>query len=934
MRTFKLHVIHAIVIPHSILACNNSNEPQPQFRGGPQTVPVLQTEQGVRAEQRAQETIKKQKDAVQIDQNHTFKPLDLIVDPNGTEHMRFERAYKGLNVIAGDIVTHTSVDASVAEISISSENKIDLQTTPQILEEEAKKLAKDGFSGVAEGFLKASLVVFNYGTTPQLSWEVEQSGKTANGGPSWQKTYVDAHTGRILASWENIYTVAGQGMGYYSRNVPIEVTQENVGYSLKDPTRGNAFIQDLTGKSDLRDSEGRLAVANIVYGSIITSASTAFGNGQIDAASLGVDALFYGGKTWDYFLNTFNRRGIKNDSKGTLSRVNVGTNLNNAYWIGEPCFCVAFGNGDGSNLKPPVALDVAAHEFSHGLTQNTARLIYAGESGGLNEATSDIFATMVEFYANFQNDRPDYTIGEQIVGPRLGRSALRFMHQPSLDNKSQDCYNPSTTGTLDVHHSSGVGNHFFYLLAEGTAPTALPSSPTCNNTKITGIGRDKAAKIWYRALTVYMTPTTNYPRARGATVKAAMDLFGANSVEVATTEAAWLAVSVDNTAPILSAIGNQTTNEDNAVTIPVQINDNDSVLSCSESFQKASSNTNLIPINAIVITGTAPNCRVVITPISNANGNANITLTVSDGRLSSVTSFSLTVNPINDAPKVSDVNAQTTVEDTAKQGIAIEISDPETSVACSNLNVTSNNVALVDTQGISVTGTAPNCLLSLSPRANASGSAQINLSVTDGVLTTAKNFMFSVTAVNDPPSISMAASFNLNEDVVNAQIPLQLTDIDSPINCESIRLKSTDSSIISLAKTTISGTLPNCVLNVTSEPNKYGSVGISVFVKDEITEVTKDITVNLNNLVDPPIAVINSDKIGGKAPFWVSFSAIESWGIDADIISWEWNFGDETLGLAKNFVKQYKIPGNYEVILNVKDKNGNVGTKSVKVIVE
>jgi PKD repeat protein len=111
-------------------------------------------------------------------------------------------------------------------------------------------------------------------------------------------------------------------------------------------------------------------------------------------------------------------------------------------------------------------------------------------------------------------------------------------------------------------------------------------------------------------------------------------------------------------------------------------------------------------------------------------------------------------------------------------------------------------------------------------------------------------------------------------------------------------------------------------------------VGISVFVKDEITEVTKDITVNLNNLVDPPIAVINSDKIGGKAPFWMSFSAIESRGIDADIISWEWNFGDETLGLAKNFVKQYKIPGNYEVILNVKDKNGNVGTKSVKVIVE
>ena len=99
-----------------------------------------------------------------------------------------------------------------------------------------------------------------------------------------------------------------------------------------------------------------------------------------------------------------------------------------------------------------------------------------------------------------------------------------------------------------MHYSSGIGNHFFYLLAEGSGPRTIGGvahdSPTCNGSTVTGIGRDAAQQIWYRALTVYMTSSTSYSGARTATLDAAKDLYGAGSTQYATVAAAWRAVSV------------------------------------------------------------------------------------------------------------------------------------------------------------------------------------------------------------------------------------------------------------------------------------------------------------------------------------------------------------------------------------------------------
>ena len=101
---------------------------------------------------------------------------------------------------------------------------------------------------------------------------------------------------------------------------------------------------------------------------------------------------------------------------------------------------------------------------------------------------------------------------------------------------------------VDVHYSSGIGNHFFYLLAEGSGAKTIGgvahSSPTCNGSTVTGIGRAAAQKIWYRALTVYMTSSTSYKGARTATLNAASDLYGAGSTPYNTVAAAWSAVAV------------------------------------------------------------------------------------------------------------------------------------------------------------------------------------------------------------------------------------------------------------------------------------------------------------------------------------------------------------------------------------------------------
>jgi Zn-dependent metalloprotease len=346
--------------------------------------------------------------------------------------------------------------------------------------------------------------------------------------PSRLHTVVDARSGRQLDQWDDVKE--GTGRSIYSGSVTIGTTGGTTTYSMTDGARGGTWTTDLRG-------------ATAGSGTTFTDGDDLWGNGSTtDRASAAVDAHYGAALTWDYYKSTFSRNGIRNDGRGVRSRVHYGNGYVNAFWDGTQ---MTYGDGAG-NIRPLTSIDVAGHEMSHGVTEATANLKYSGDAGGLNEATSDIFGTAVEFQAKNANDIGDYLIGEKININGDG-TPLRYMDKPSRDRRSPDCWSTSTA-RLDPHQSSGVGNHFFYLASEGsgakTVNGAAYNSPTCNGSTVNGIGRRVVEQIWYRALTTYMTSTTTYRQARDATVRAARDLYGVGSTQCAGVQKAWAAVSV------------------------------------------------------------------------------------------------------------------------------------------------------------------------------------------------------------------------------------------------------------------------------------------------------------------------------------------------------------------------------------------------------
>jgi zinc metalloprotease ZmpA len=480
------------------------------------------------------------------------KVRDVIVDSDGTQHVRYDRTYRQLPVLGGDFVVHLAPDGAYKSSSRATRSAISLSSvTPALSAPKAADLAANALKAANLGetlkklTAKPQLVVDALHGAPKLAWQTNAAAQDSLGNPVARTVLTDARTGAQIDAWDSIEQAAGDGKSLYSGTVPLQTTQSGSTYQLKDAARGNTYTGDAANKTDLCFLTICLSRAP---STVFTDADNHWGTGATsDRATAAVDAQYGTDVTWDYYKNVHGRNGIAGDGKGSYNRVHYGTNYNNAFWD-DSCFCMTYGDGDGTQLGPLVSLDVAGHEMSHGVTSKTAALTYSGESGGLNEATSDIFGTLVEFYAGNSSDTGDYLIGEKIVRSGFGRDALRYMDKPSKDGNSADSWS-SSVGNLDVHYSSGVANHFAYLLAEGSGAKTVNgvsyNSPTSNGSTVTGIGRDKLGAIWYRALTVYMTSSTNYAGARTATLNAAKDLYGAGSTEYNAVAAAWSAVNVN-----------------------------------------------------------------------------------------------------------------------------------------------------------------------------------------------------------------------------------------------------------------------------------------------------------------------------------------------------------------------------------------------------
>ncbi|MET8458719.1 M4 family metallopeptidase [Streptomyces parvulus] len=463
---------------------------------------------------------------------------DVVKDRDGTVHTRYERTYAGLPVLGGDLVVHRSESGAAEGVTRATKAAVEVATvTPKVdaarAEAQALSAAEDAGSSKAAADSAPRKVVWAATGKPVLAYETVVGGLQDDGTPNELHVITDAATGAKLYEYQGIET--GSGKSLYSGEVTLGTTKSGSSYELHDTGRGGHKTYNLA-----RSTSGT--------GTLFTDADDAWGTGTASAdaqdQTAAVDAAYGAQTTWDFYKDTFGRSGIKNDGKAAYSRVHYGSNYVNAFWS-DACFCMTYGDGTG-NTNPLTSLDVAGHEMSHGVTSNTAGLNYSGESGGLNEATSDIFGTGVEYFANSSADKGDYLIGEKIDINGDG-TPLRYMDKPSKDGASKD-YWSSGLGGVDVHYSSGPANHFFFLLAEGSGARTVDGvqydSPTSDGSTVTGIGREKALQIWYKALTTYMTSTTNYKAARTATLSAASDLYGADSTEYKTVGAAWTAINV------------------------------------------------------------------------------------------------------------------------------------------------------------------------------------------------------------------------------------------------------------------------------------------------------------------------------------------------------------------------------------------------------
>ena len=263
------------------------------------------------------------------------------------------------------------------------------------------------------------------------------------------------------------------------------------------------------------------------------------GEGDAETSDVAVtEAYKYSGNTYDFYKQILGRNSVDNNGLRLDSTVHYSQQYDNAFWDGRQ---MIYGDGDGELFNRfTLDLDVIGHELTHGVTQNTAGLEYAWQSGALNESMSDVFGTMVKQWVLGQSvDQADWLIGAGLFTTAVTGVALRSMKDPgSAYNDSQIGKDPQpknmanyldmTEDNGGVHINSGIPNYAFYLAA----------------TSIGGNAWEKTGKIWYETLTKRLSPKSDFQSAADGTVSAAGDLFGQNSNEQKAVIDSWRRVGI------------------------------------------------------------------------------------------------------------------------------------------------------------------------------------------------------------------------------------------------------------------------------------------------------------------------------------------------------------------------------------------------------
>ncbi|HEX5125270.1 MAG TPA: M4 family metallopeptidase [Rhodocyclaceae bacterium] len=433
----------------------------------------------------------------------------LTTDKLGFTHVKYRQIKNGLPVVGARLSIHVDNAGLVYAVAGNARNGENLLTTGLVAPVDAIAKARGLRRDAKKLNPSKSRLVYVISTRDEsmhLSHEVEVSGTAADGTPILELVYVDAMNGEVVDVHSKVYSA-----------------KYRIVYDYSDP-----FNPALAGTEDQPPGGGE--------------------------AKVNYDYL---GNVYDYYESVFGRDSYDGQGSHLVSVVNYedpygGGNNAISFWSGG----AYFGDGGSINNIPTGnmanALDVTAHEITHGVTASTSQLIYANEPGALNEGMSDIMGASCAAWvrnAPQEGDADMWKFGKDVFAQTAPGNAIRYMDNPTADGISRDFY-PDRIVNGDGHYNSGIANLAYKLLVSGGVhPRAGQSTPngTIPFIYVNGIGRSKAEQIFYRANTVYLGPGSQFIDARQATAQAALDLYGSN--EAASVNQAWDAVGVGGPSP-------------------------------------------------------------------------------------------------------------------------------------------------------------------------------------------------------------------------------------------------------------------------------------------------------------------------------------------------------------------------------------------------
>lgn len=416
-------------------------------------------------------------------------------DTVGNVTLAFKQIYQGVPVYGGSIRIQYGADKSINRIMNKYIPGIKVEVEAKVTADEAiMKATEDAGGGQIDELFGPELIIFGEGQQWRLTWTFRIVVLDLQK-PRIIRYFVDAEKATVLFKYDDLQSspdVNGEGSGYYSGEGSVNSFSNGSTYQLIDNSRvatGGPSIRICDLEGNMNNPTDALISEDADNKWIDSTVSP-----RLQHQGPEVDALRYLGSVIDYFQNIHQWNSYNNLGSNVYAGVHYGVDHNNAYWNGSG---IVFGDGDNSLLDYTTAKDIVAHEFTHGVTQHTAGLVYYDQAGGLNESFSDIFAIMV--------DRDDYEIAEQCTTPNTPGDAGRTMWDPS-SNKAQWPQPNHVLATLDSlaigyysgqnpHEASGYVNFAAYLLIHGgTHPNSGIS--------VNPIGHEKAEKIFFHTLSL------------------------------------------------------------------------------------------------------------------------------------------------------------------------------------------------------------------------------------------------------------------------------------------------------------------------------------------------------------------------------------------------------------------------------------------------